>query len=150
MKSKLIWAVCVLLVASAMPAVTGYWVFQRLEHSLNVPVGGRFEPRLLQASFVVRDAVLMWDNKISLQSGDITVDYNLWSLFSEKGIRIKLSGQKLPVTLLGELAPLAPQAQVTVDDFFADLLFDGEGLKEISALRVKSPELQFQIGRSSV
>lgn len=149
-KTKVLIACCCLLLFGALAApVMGFWIFQRLERSLKVPVNGRFEPRFFQTSFVIRDAALTWDNKVSLQSGDVTVHYDLGSLVSGKGIRVKLNGQKLPVTLLGELAQIGSKPKITVDDFFADLLFDKDGLKEMSALRVKLPELQYQIGRSA-
>lgn len=136
-----------LVLAVGFSPAVGWWVFKRVEKSLEVPVQGRFEPHYFQAAFTVRQAAFNWENKIGLEAGDIQVKYSLLSLFSSGGIKITLSGRALPVKFLGDLSRISPRERVKVDDFFAELVIDTQGLKEVAALRIKSPELQFQMGR---
>ncbi len=146
---KITLGLLVLLSALAVgfsPAA-GWWVLKRVEKSLDVPVQGRFEPHYFQTSFTVRQARFNWENKISLDAGDIKVDYDLLSLFSAGGITIEIRGQSLPVKFLNDLARISPREQVVLDEFFAELVINTQGLKEVVALRIKAPELQFQMGR---
>lgn len=150
MRKTRYWGTAALLVLVVLTAaffpVSGWLVYKKIEKSLKMPVQGEFEPSFTRTSFVVRKAVLSWDNKIALNSGDIRVDYDLFSLVSSGGIRVSMSGKALPVRFLADLSRFSPRENVIVDDFYADLLISGEGLKEVTALRIKSPEIQFQIG----
>lgn len=136
-----------LLLAVGFSPAAGWWVLKHVEKSLRVPVQGRFEPHFFQTSFTVRQAQFNWENKISLDAGDIRVGYDLLSLVSSGGITIEISGQSLPVRFLNDLARISPREQVVLDDFFAKLVINTQGLKEVVALRIKAPELQFQVGR---
>lgn len=146
-KTTLGFMISLAALAVGFSPAAGWWVLKRVEKSLHVPVQGRFEPHYFQTSFTVRKAQFNWENKISLDSGDIQVRYDLLSLFSAGGITIKISGQSLPVKFLNDLARISPREQVLLDDFFAELVINTQGLKEVVALRIKSPELQFQMGR---
>lgn len=140
------WVLLLVVAVGFSPAV-GWWVLKRVEKSLHVPVQGRFEPHYFQNSFTMRQAEFNWENKISLDAGDINVGYDLLSLFSTGGITIEISGQELPVKFLNELARISPREHVILDEFFAELVINSQGLKEVVALRIKAPELQFQMGR---
>lgn len=146
-KKTLGFLILLLFVSVGFSPAMGWWVFKRVEKSLHVPVQGRFEPHYFQTSFIVRQAEFNWENKISLDGGDIKVGYDLLSLFSAGGIKIEISGQSLPVRFLNDLARISPREEVLVNDFFAELVINTQGLKEVAALRIKAPELQFQMGR---
>lgn len=134
-------------VAAAASPAAGWWVLKRAEKSLKTPIQGRFEARYFHSAFTVHQAVLNWEGKISLSAGDLDVNYDFGSLFSAGGLRVKVSGHALPIQFLGDLAKFSPREQVIVDDFYADLVIGTEGLKEVTTLKIQSPEIQFHLGR---
>lgn len=134
------------LLAVATPPVLGFWVFQQLGTRLKAKVSGHYSPVWFSTSFKVSELDLQWDGKVQLHSGEVTVDYDPLTVFFADGLRVRISGKKIPVSLLGPWAHAAASPDVMLDDFFADITIGRGGVKEIHAVQAKSPEIQFQIG----
>ncbi|MBU3758625.1 MAG: hypothetical protein FGM27_01700 [Candidatus Omnitrophica bacterium] len=138
----------VLLFALFYP-VSSWIVFDRIQSVCKTPVQGRFEAHFFSPTFRVKNAVLNWNKKVGIESGDIEVRYELGTLLKNKALRVEIRGRKVPVRFLGAFSRISPREKVILDEFYADLLIGREGLQEISSIRIESPELKFQLGSQS-
>ncbi|HTL46853.1 MAG TPA: hypothetical protein VL688_02185 [Verrucomicrobiae bacterium] len=124
--------------------VVGYGVYRQLGTRLDARVEGQYAPVFFRPVFYIKNLRLEWDNKVKVHSGDVKVEYDPASLLSG-ALNVRLSGHKVPVTLLQDWAYAAQKPDLVLDDFFADVTFASRGLKDINALRAVSPEIQFQL-----
>lgn len=146
MKKMMAAILAAVLLAMGTPPVLGFWVFQQLGARLKAKVSGHYSPVWFATSFRVSDLELQWDQKVHLHSGKVRVDYDPLTVFFTDGMRVRITGKKIPVSLLGPWAHAAASPDVTLDDFFADITLGRGGVKEIHAVQARSPEIQFQIG----
>ncbi len=148
MVGKIRIIVFLILIILLLPAASGYWIRLELEKRTEMEIGGTYIPRLIFPSFFLRDAHFAWDDKVKLVSGHLKVDYDLFSLLSGRPLRVTLTSSNLTIKLLGEWADMEGISDVQLDRFYADLAFDGDGLREVFQVHAESPTLQFHFGES--
>lgn len=151
--------VFLLVAATLMPPLAGWWVWHELEHRMNVKISGRYSPAFFLPAFTIKDAAFEWDDKVKLVSGNLNVSYEPFSFLFARGgcalgsgdslLQVKLSGTGLRAELMGEWAMMeGVHGEVPIDHFSAELGFGSDGLREISSLFIHSPAFQFQIKKS--
>ena len=129
-----------------LPPLLGFVVYKEIGKRTETQIDGVFTPAFFTSSFNIENVSIEWQEKVKLNSGNLNVVYQLWPFLTGRGLRLKISGQNLPVTLMGDLVNLAPQESIIIQDFYADLTISNNGLQEINALKAISPEMQFQFG----
>lgn len=125
--------------------LTGWIVLKQLERRLELKVAGTFWPIPLQPSFFSSDARFEWKNKVTLLSGSVKIDYNVFPWIAKNSIRIKIKGNSIRALLGGEWARLQGVEKIRVDEFDADVEVAKDGLGEIYLVRAESPSFHFHI-----
>lgn len=146
MKKAAIFVILAAAFVTAVPPMLGYWVYREVKARTHARIEAEFHPEFFSPAFRLENAVIEWDGKISLSSGTLNVQYDLSGIFRKLGIRVKVSGSDLPVQFTGALQELSSGRQIVVQDFYADVTINKDGLEEINMLRAKAPEMQFQFG----
>lgn len=146
MRKILLYLIVPVLAVTALPPLLGFWVYREVSHRTQAEIKADFKPLFFSPAFRLENASIDWDGKIALQSGSLNVRYDLTGILKRGGIRVKISGSDLPVRFAGVLKDLSPDRQIVVQDFYADVTINKDGLEEINMLRAKAPEMQFQFG----
>src|SRR3990167_3298335 len=90
------------LLPVALPPVGGWMIRERLEKRLDIKIKGNFVPAMFSTVFYLKNARFEWKGKVRFEKGDLRVAYELLSFFSNRGVRIRLSGKDLEMRLLGD------------------------------------------------
>jgi len=147
-KKKLILFSWVLLMIPVLflPQWTAWRVFQELKSRADFRIEGDFSPRWPAPAFDLRRVRLDWDRKIRVLEGDLRIEFDPFLFWRKRWIRVRLSGEKIPATVLEKGWVPQDLEKVTFDRIYAELLFDLDGLRDILALKVESPRVAFQFG----
>jgi hypothetical protein len=137
------------LLALFSSSILGLWVKQELENRMKTEIQGRFSPVYFQPTFYLQDVHLKWKDKVEVLSGDLKVDYDLFSLLGGNSLRVKISGQNISTKLLGDWSQMGAPEQVEFENVYADLGFGRKGLQQIYGLSAKSPVWNFEIGEKA-
>lgn len=149
MRSRPVVLVLALLIFVAVFfSLGGMWVQFQIQKRIHLELRGNFAPVFFRPSFYLRNAHVEWKRKVELESGTLKVEYNPVSLLTGKYLRVKLSGENLPIQFLGEWAQMQGIQKVTLKNFDADLELDASGIREIFYLNAESPGFQFHIKKS--
>ena len=128
----------------------GFWALKRIERKAGTPIRGIFLPHLLQPSFTLRNAKLVWQGRFEVLSGVIRVRYNPLSVVGGGKFRIQVTGSDLDVRFLKEttFSGLHP-SEIQIERITADLAFLRGKPPEIFSLEIHSPELEFHFSEKS-
>lgn len=129
------------------PVGSSFFVRMKLEHLLKAEVKGNFVPVPGVPTFYFKNADFEWEHKVKFVSGDLKVEYDLFSLL-RRSLRIKISGKYLQIKLLGDWAAMEGVQDATLDSLYADLEFDQHGIRELNQVEAKSPKFQFHVKKS--
>jgi hypothetical protein len=126
----------------------GYWVARQIQKRLEVHLNGHFYPVPLAPSFFSQHAALDWKNRVTILSGKLKIDYNLFPLITHNSIRIHVRGKNIRAKLSGDWARMEGVENIQVDTFEADLEIGRKGLGEIDEVHAESPSFQFHISKN--
>lgn len=123
-------------------------VVRFVEKALDLKVSGRIQPVRGKFEFSISSLNTEWDQKIKINSGQISVHYGIKN-FNPYEWHIRITGRNVDAELRGDWVSIAGGESALFSDFYADLMFDQNGIKEIMALRAESPTIQFRFGEAS-
>jgi hypothetical protein len=137
-----------LAVYLAFQLLAGFWVGREIPRRLDLKVTGTFLPLPFWPGFYSPRAGLEWKNKVTLLSGNLKIDYNLFPLLWRRSIRIKISGKNISARLQGEWARMQGVENIAIDRLDADIEVAPKGLGEIYRVIAQSPTFQFRIEKT--
>lgn len=145
-KKGILVSFCVfLLVSGGLSFGINAWVYSEVQKRLDIKIGGNYVPAIFLPSFTVKNANFLWKDKVKLVTGDLEASFNIFSVVSDKGVRIKIKSQNCDIKFVGKWANLQGVEDVLLKDFFADIAIDFNGISEIYQISAMSPEFQFSI-----
>lgn len=143
---KVVFFIGLLILTLAVPPSFSFFIYKEVSKRTRAEVQGQFSPVFFSPSFNLSKASIQWDDKVRISSGDLHVEYSPLTFLKGGGVRIKISGVDLPVQLMGSFAGMAPKNSVTIQDFYADVTINKDGLQEIHMIRAEAPEMHFKFG----
>jgi len=138
----------ILAVLSLSPIMASYWVKGYVERCLKIEIQGKFEPLLFQTAFRLQDGSFDWKNRVKLNSGDLSVRYDLKELLFHRKLRLFVEGSNLDVGLTEGWIKEYQGDSIIIDSADIDMSLDQEGINEIHFLDVNSSYMTFRIQAS--
>ncbi len=128
-------------------AGAGWMVNQRLMHRLKIEGSAEYRPEWFRPSYELRNAQVVWRERVKILSGSVRVEYDLLSVLGGV-LRVRISGRGVQARLLGEWAKIQGVEETPVESFYAQLGVGREGLRAVEEVDVRSPAFQFRIRKS--
>ena len=145
-KRKAVLAFSVLLAAALFCPVTVFLTLHWAEKSLGLDIGGQYIPHGVMPAYSIRGASFVWKDKIEVKGGVLNVKYRPFQWLTERKMRFTISAKDLPVTIGASLSQTGRSEEATLDSFYADVLLDAGGIKDVYAVEVRSPEIKISFG----
>ena len=142
------WAAGVAVSIFLFQILTGLWVSYEVPRRLDLKVSGFFLPLGVWPGYYSPHARFEWKNKVTLLSGNLKIDYNLFPLFVRRSIRLKVSGKNISARLQGDWARMQGVENILLDEFVADVEVAPKGLGEIYKVKAQSPTFRFRIEKT--
>ncbi len=129
--------------------ILGYWVFDRLKDQPDISIKGDFRPKFLATSFTIRNAFVIWREKIEANADKLKVNYSFFELLKDRQIHVTLTSEQVRAELKGEWKSLAPVAEQIFKDVVAEVSFKEGKLNEIYQINAQSKDVHLKFGLSN-
>lgn len=137
-----------LLILLSLQWGASIWIQQEIQKRLEIRLTGNFWPLPLLPSVVGDPAGLEWKNRVTILSGKLKIDYNVFPLLFQNSIRIQITGKNLQARLFGDWAKLQGVENIQIDHLDADLEIVKKGLGEVYEVHAESPSFHFVIEKN--
>lgn len=142
-------AVALAVVWGAIQTASGLWVLSEVRKRAKIGIEGKYSPDLFRPSFRLKDAKVVYEDKIEARAVTLKVRYNLVPLSPEL-LHVWIEGMpEMKIRLLGKWAEVREvEDEAPLERFKVELQLVRKGIL-LHAADIQSPVFQFQLKKSA-